>query len=72
MGRGKGKHRLVIRDKILSLLTENNSMTVCQVFYQHVSQEIIENTEARYSSIIDELSQMRLEGIIPLKIYYIY
>jgi hypothetical protein len=55
-----------IREAIITTLTEENPMTVRQVFYRLVSQGVIYKTENEYACTVCRLLvDMRLKGAIP-------
>lgn len=55
-------------DKIMAareVLEQDSPMTLRQVFYQLVSKQVIENTDAAYRALSRNLRDARLQGIIP-------
>jgi hypothetical protein len=55
-----------IRGAIIDVLSDDNPMTVRQVFYQLVVRNVIEKTEEDYQgTVIRLLTEMRLSGEIP-------
>ena len=65
MGRGKSPETLRIIETCQKILKAHNPMTLRQVFYQLVSRQIIENTEARYKAVSKILISARQEKIVP-------
>jgi hypothetical protein len=52
-------------DVAVEILSEDNPMTLRQVFYQLVSRQVIENTKSMYSCLSKLLSDARKNGEIP-------
>jgi hypothetical protein len=55
-----------IRNAILKVIAGDPPMTVRQVFYQLVTRNVIEKSEAEYqSTVIRLMTEMRLDGSLP-------
>jgi len=52
-------------DAAVEVLTENNPMTVRQVYYQLVSRQVIENCRTAYQAVSNLLVDARKDAIIP-------
>jgi hypothetical protein len=63
MGRHAKTQRLI--DEARAILAAYRPMTVRQVFYQLVSQQVVENCRSRYQAVSDALVDARREGAIP-------
>ena len=61
------KHAKTLRmlEVALEVLTENNPMTVRQVYYQLVSRQVIENNRGQYQAVSNMLVDARKDGSIP-------
>ena len=56
---------LAMLEVALEVLTENNPMTVRQVYYQLVSRQVIENNRGQYQAVSNMLVDARKDGSIP-------
>jgi hypothetical protein len=55
-----------LKQSMLDIIAENDSMTVRQLFYQMVSRGMIDKTEAEYNNTVSRLAtQMRKAGEMP-------
>lgn len=55
-----------LKQSMLDILAENESMTIRQMFYQMVSRRLIDKTEAEYNNTVSRLAtQMRKAGEMP-------
>ncbi len=55
-----------MKESILGIIAENDSMTVRQLFYQMVSRQLIDKTEKEYNNTVSRLAtQMRKAGEMP-------
>ena len=55
-----------LKESILGIIAENDSMTVRQLFYQMVSRQLIDKTEKKYNNTVSRLAtQMRKAGEMP-------
>jgi hypothetical protein len=56
----------IIREALYSLLANSHPMTVRQIYYQMVTHQVIDKTEAEYKQTVCRLlALMRRQGIIP-------
>src|SRR4051812_19220558 len=55
-----------IKQAILDVIREDPPMTVRQVFYQLVTRDVIEKTEAEYqTTVVRLMTEMRIVGMLP-------
>ena len=59
-----GKHQKTLRllEVAGEVLTAEHPMTVCQVYYQLVSRQVIENNRGQYQAVSNALVDARKEG----------
>jgi hypothetical protein len=62
---GRHAKTQAILDAAVAVLREHHPMTVRQVYYQLVSQQVIKNNRSQYQAISKLLVSARLDGTIP-------
>lgn len=54
-----------LREAAYEVLSEENPMTVRQVYYQLVARQLIDNNRGQYQAVSDMLVQLRQDGVVP-------